>query len=316
MPLKRAVSISLGSSKRNSAVELELLGQRVVIERIGTDGDMDRAAELYRQLDGVVDAFGVGGTDLGLTVDGKYYTLHSITPLVRHVRQTPIVDGSGLKNTLERRVAAYIESQIGAPRPRRVLMTSGADRWGMAMSFFDSGYECIIGDLMFGLGLPIPLRSAAAIKRVAAVVMPVVSRLPFEWLYPTGDKQDLNTPRFGQWYDWATVIAGDCHFIKRFMPARLDGKIICTNTTTPDDVAAFRATGASYLVTTTPRLEGRSFGTNMMEAMLIALSGERRPLTAAELTDWIDRLGFHPQIEQLNPTGPTVDESVMSVVAG
>lgn len=314
--MKRAVSISLGSSKRNSAVELNLLGQRISIERIGTDGDMERAAQLYRELDGRVDAFGVGGTDLGLTVDDKTYTLHSITPLIRHVRQTPVVDGSGLKNTLERRVATYMESQIDVPRPRRVLLTSGADRWGMATSFFDSGYECVIGDLMFGLGLPVPLRSPAAIKRVAAVIMPVVSRLPFEWLYPTGDKQDQNTPRFGKWYDWATVIAGDCHFIKRFMPACLDGKIICTNTTTPDDVAAFRATGAGYLVTTTPRLEGRSFGTNMMEAMLIALSGERRPLTADELTEWIDRLGFHPHIERLNPTSPAVDESATSTVTG
>ena len=38
--MKRAVSISLGSSKRNKAVEVDLLGERVSIERIGTDGDM------------------------------------------------------------------------------------------------------------------------------------------------------------------------------------------------------------------------------------------------------------------------------------
>ncbi len=299
--MKRAVSISLGSSKRNSAVELDVLGERVCIERIGTDGDMERAAQMYGELDGQVDAFGVGGTDLGLTVDGKYYTLHSVAPLVRHVRQTPVVDGSGLKNTLERDVAAYMEAQIGPPSPRRVLMTSGADRWGMAMSFLDLGYEGIFGDLMFGLGLPLPLRSAAAIKRIAALILPVVSRLPFEWLYPTGEKQEINTPKFGQWYDWATVIAGDCHFIKRFMPPRLDGKIICTNTTTAADVAAFRAAGVRTLVTTTPRFEGRSFGTNMMEAMLVAVSGEGRKLTDAELRAWVDRLGFRPTIEELNP---------------
>lgn len=298
--MKRAVSISLGSSKRNSAVELELLGERVCIERIGTDGDMERAAELYRELDGVVDAFGVGGTDLGLTVGDTYYRLHSISPLVRHVRATPLVDGSGLKNTLERRVAPYMDEHIAEDlHPRRVLLTSGADRWGMAMSFFDSGYEGVFGDLMFGLGLPIPLRSPTAIRRVAAVLIPVVSRLPFAWIYPTGEKQEKNTPKFGQWYDWATVIAGDCHFIKRFMPPRLDGKVICTNTTTPADVETFRKAGVRYLVTTTPRFEGRSFGTNMMEAMLVAVSGQGRKLTEAELNALIDRLAFHPTIEPL-----------------
>ena len=301
--MKRAVSISLGSSKRNSAVELDLLGKRVCIERIGTDGDMERAAQLFGELDGRVDAFGVGGTDLGLTVGDKFYKLHSVAHLIRYVRQTPVVDGSGLKNTLERRVAPFMDAQIGpALLPRRVLMTSGADRWGMSMSFMDSGYEGVFGDLMFGLGLPIPLRSAAAIRRVAALILPVVSRLPFEWIYPTGEKQEHNTPKFGDWYAWATVIAGDCHFIKRFMPARLDGKIICTNTTTADDVASFRAAGARYLVTTTPRLEGRSFGTNMMEAMLVAAAGKGRRLTDVELNDWINRLGFQPTIEPLNDT--------------
>jgi len=42
--MKRAVSISIGSSKRNKAVEATLLGQNVIIERIGTDGDMEAAA--------------------------------------------------------------------------------------------------------------------------------------------------------------------------------------------------------------------------------------------------------------------------------
>ena len=181
--MKRAISISLGSSKRDSTVELELLGQRVCIERRGTDGDMARAAALYAELDGQVDAFGVGGTDLGLTVDNKYYTLHSVAPLVRGVRQTPIVDGSGLKNTLERQVAPYMDSHIegAALQPRRVLMTSGADRWGMSMSFMENGYEGVFGDLMFGLGLPLPLRSAAAIKRVAALILPVYAFV--RWLH-------------------------------------------------------------------------------------------------------------------------------------
>ena len=41
--MKKAVSISIGSSKRNKAVEVTLLGEKVSIERIGTDGDMEAA---------------------------------------------------------------------------------------------------------------------------------------------------------------------------------------------------------------------------------------------------------------------------------
>jgi len=50
--MKRAVSISIGTSKRDKSVEIELLGEKILIERIGTDGDMEKAAQLYKELDG------------------------------------------------------------------------------------------------------------------------------------------------------------------------------------------------------------------------------------------------------------------------
>jgi hypothetical protein len=84
------------------------------------------------------------------------------------------------------------------------------------------------------------------------------------------------------------------------MPDDLTGKVIVTNTTTPDDVETFRKARVKYLVTTTPVLEGRSFGTNMMEAALVAVSGKRRPLTLPELSEMIETLGFEPQLQELN----------------
>ncbi len=111
--MKRAVSISIGSSTRNKAVEIELLGEKVSIERIGTDGDMEKAAQLYKELDGKVDAFGVGGADLGLQVADKWYPLYSVQPMVRFVQKTPLVDGAGLKNTLENKLASFIDEKIG-----------------------------------------------------------------------------------------------------------------------------------------------------------------------------------------------------------
>jgi len=299
--MRRAVSISIGSSKRNKTIELELLGQKVLLERIGTDGDMEKAARLYGELDGKVDAFGVGGADLGLMVDNRWYPLYSVLPMVRFVKQTPIVDGTGLKNTLEGKVATVLEREIGPYlQPKRAFLTAGADRWGMTRAFVDAGYECIFGDLMFSVGLPIPLRSVRSLKVLAALLMPVMGRLPFSWLYPTGEKQEQRVPKFEKYYLWAMVLAGDCHYIKRHMPDRLDGKVIVTNTTTPEDVDIFRQAGVKYLMTTTPILEGRSFGTNLMEAALIAAAGKGRKLTNAELDEALTQLGFEPQLQELN----------------
>lgn len=301
--MKKAVSVSIGSSKRNKAVEVTLLGEKVSIERIGTDGDMEAAALKFKELDGTVDAFGVGGADLGAIVDGKWYTLHSVTPMVRFVKKTPLVDGGGLKNTLENKAPAFLDKKIGDyinSHGRKVLVALGTDRWGLSQAFADAGYEIVFGDMMFGLDIPIALHKISHLKTMAAIMMPIASRLPFEWIYPTGEKQEKRTPKWGKYYAWATVIAGDCHYIKRFMPDDLQGKVIVTNTTTPQDVEDFRKAGVKYLVTTTPVLEGRSFGTNMMEAAMVAVSGKERPLTWDELSEMLDKLGFEPQIQELN----------------
>lgn len=299
--MKRAVSVSLGSSKRDKAVEIELLGEQVSIERIGSDGDMEKAAQLYKELDGKVDAFGVGGADLGVMCDDKWYPLHSVKPMVRFIKETPVVDGTGIKNTLENQAAPFIEAKIGDyVREKKAFFTLGADRWGLTTSFIDAGYECVFGDLMFGLGLPFPVRSVRSLKTLAAIMMPIAGRLPFDWIYPTGEKQEERDPKWEQYYQWAAVIAGDCHYIKRHMPERLEGKIITTNTTTPSDVELFKSAGVKYLVTVTPVLDGRSFGANMMEAALIAVSGKGRVLTNEELREMLDKLGFEPQLQELN----------------
>lgn len=301
--MKRAVSVSLGSSRRDKSVEVELLGEKVRIERIGTDGDMEKAARLYQELDGKVDAFGVGGADLGLTVDQKWYPLHSVKPMVRFIEKTPVVDGAGLKLTLENGAAAIINTKIPdhiTQHGKQALIMTGTDRWGLARSFLDEGYKCVFGDLMFSLGIPFPIRSARQLKFLAAILIPVASRLPFKWIYPTGEKQEERKPKHTDIFHWATVTTGDCHYIKRYMPHNMDEKVVVTNTTTPEDTQLFQKSGVKYLITTTPVLEGRSFGTNMMEAALTAVSGKKRPLTRAEINQLLNQLNFQPQLQVLN----------------
>ena len=80
----------------------------------------------------------------------------------------------------------------------------------------------------------------------------------------------------------------------------LAGKTIITNTTTEENRALLRKRGVERVITTTPRYEGRSFGTNMMEAAMIAISGKERVLTHDELSELLDQLNFEPQIQELN----------------
>lgn len=298
--MKRAVSISLGSSERDKAVEVELFGEKISIERRGTDGDIAKATALFTELDGKVDALGVGGIDLWVEVEGKKHPLTAAHKLVKNVHKTPVVDGGGLKNTLEGQVVKVLIAELGPSYANgRCLLTAAVDRFGMTRAFFEQKYEVVCGDLMFALDIPIPVRTMGQLRLLSTLMLPIVGRLPISVLYPTGDKQNQIIPKFGKWYAWATVIAGDCHYIKRHMPDDLSGKVIVTNTTTPKDMEMFKQRGVKYVMTTTPQMDGRSFGTNMLEAALTAVAGKNRPLTYAELDEMIKQLDLKPTLHTL-----------------
>ncbi len=298
--MKRAVSVSLGSSERDKTVEITLLGECVSLERQGTNGDIDQAIARFTRLDGQVDALGVGGIDLWLQLGNRRFPIRDAQRLVKNVRRTPVVDGGGLKNTLERQVAQVLAQELGERYARgRVLITVGVDRYGMALSFAAQGYELALGDLFFGLGVPVALRNMRQLHLMARLLLPIATQLPLKFLYPTGEKQNEIIPRFTQWYQWADVIAGDCHYIRRHMPPDLTGKVIVTNTTTEKDMALFRQRGVTHVLTTTPLLNGRSFGTNMMEAALTAVAAKNRPLTHAELDEMLRQLAMKPTVHKL-----------------
>lgn len=77
--------------------------------------------------------------------------------------------------------------------------------------------------------LPIPIRSPQTLKRVARVLMPVVSLTPMELLTPTGEKKDRNQPRWHKQWAWASAVGGDLLYIRTTMPLDVSGKVISTN---------------------------------------------------------------------------------------
>lgn len=301
--MKRVVSVSLGSSARDKRVETEILGERFVIERIGTDGDMARYRTLVEQLDGRVDAIGMGGIDLYLQAGASRYQIRDAARLIRGVSRTPVVDGGGIKNSWEKYVILeYLPKEAGFSfAARRVLQVSSVDRYGMAEAFVQAGARVLFGDFYFALGLPIPMRSLTTVRLLAACLLPVLTKLPFQLLYPTGAKQERNAPRFGGLFRWAEVLAGDFHFIRRYMPEDLAGKVVLTQTITADDTAELRRRGVRTLITMAPEMDGRSFATNVLEGIVVALAGRRNgDLRPEEYVQWLLRAGFRPRVDSLS----------------
>jgi len=301
--VKRVVSVSIGSSKRDHYVETEIMGEKFIIERIGTDGDIQKAIELIKKIDGKVDAIGMGGIDLHIWAGDRPYAFRAALPIKKAAKITPIVDGSGLKNTLERRVIIYLHNNgIIDFAKKKVLVTCGMDRFGMAESLECCGADMILGDLMFALGINIPLHSLKSLHRVAAVLAPIVCQLPFRLVYPVGKEQNKNVGnKFAKRFNNAEIVAGDFLYIKKFMPDDMKNKIIITNTVTKEDVDQLKARGVGLLITTTPEFNGRSFGTNVMEGVVISLlKTNKKEGKLSEYDEILNRLDLKPRVEYLN----------------
>jgi hypothetical protein len=220
---------------------------------------------------------------------------------MRYAKKTPWVDGSGLKHTLERETVAWLQDtgQLDF-RDKRVLLMSAVDRFGMGEAIAQRAKQVVYGDILFGIGLPIAIRKWSTVRWLGRLLLPIITRLPFQWFYPTGEKQEVNTPKHRKYFEWADVIAGDWHYIRRYMPERLDGKIILTTSSRTKEVELLQSRGAAMLITTTPEIQGEAFATNVMEAALVALL-EKRPdeLTPGDYLRTLKELGWKPGIRQL-----------------
>ncbi len=299
--MKRVVSVSLGTSKDDKAHEVEILGTTFKIERIGTDGNLQRFARMFTDLDGKVDALGVGGADIYVVIGDRRYTFRQIADLIKGAKITPVVDGSGLKHTLERETVNSLQRDgIVDFSKEQVLLVSAVDRYGMAQALDATCPNVVYGDLMFGIGLPIRIRSYATVKLIGAISLPIITRLPFKWFYPTGEKQDQRAPKFSWAFEEATLICGDKHFIRRYAPQDLTGKTILTQSVRKSDIDWLAKSGARRIITTTPIMGGETFATNVMEGVLVTLLGKRpAELTSKDYLEVLDRLDWKPNVIEL-----------------
>ncbi len=299
---KKVVSVSLGSSKRDSKVEIEMMGIPFILQRVGTDGDFERAKNLIRDLDGEVDAIGLGGIDLYLVTGIKRYVVKDAKKLADVAKVTPVVDGAFLKHALEREAILQLQREgLVDFKGMKVLQVSAVDRIGMASALGSLAKEIVYGDLMFAFGFPIPMRSMRAVNFLGFLFLPLICRLPFKMLYPTGAEQEKpGKPRFPQYFQWADLIAGDFHYIRRYAPPELPGKIVLTNTTTPADVEWLRQKGVKMLITTTPAIQGRSLGVNVWEGVVVSLLGKRaEEISEEEYIETMRKIGWAPRVEML-----------------
>ena len=107
--MKKILSISLGSESRNHSIVHEFLGEQCEISRIGFNADIDKAIAAYKEYDGKVDAFGVGGIEFYLGVGEKRYYFREANQIRAAIQKSKVGDGNGIKGILVKRALKAIE---------------------------------------------------------------------------------------------------------------------------------------------------------------------------------------------------------------
>jgi len=277
-------------------------GHHFHVRREGTNGDFNLLKRRLVELDNDPDiaAIGLGGIDLFLNAADRTYWFRETKPLKKLVRNKALVDGSGLKGVVEADTVRYLKDELNLEiTDKKILVTSAVDRWGLAMAFYDSDANTDFGDLYYVLGIRKILQSRKVLTRAVRIAAPIAINLPFSWLYPSGSDHNSQPTRHAwtdRLYHDYDIIAGDFKYITKYMPPELEGIWVITNTTTEADIEFLRERGVGKLITTTPRLKGRSFGTNVMEALLVASVDETKALSPERYLELMEEFDLRPSI--------------------
>lgn len=294
------VSVSLGSAARDHEARVEVGGQRFLVRRVGTDGDVAAAARLVRSLDGRVAAIGLGGVNLSVGLGERRYHLPQGQYLAAQARATPVADGSLWKAVVEPCAVGVLACRGLALAGRTALVSSVLDRDPLARTLQAHGCRVLAGDALYALGLPILFPSLRTFSLAARLTMPLLRRVPIQRLYPLGPRQELEATGPSRLFAGIDVLAGDFHLIRRLLPESLAGKAIIASTFTPADLDLLRRRRLAEIAALAPPLGDRGFGANVWEAMVAAAAG-RRPaeLPSADLLAFWRAAGG-PWLEMLN----------------
>ena len=300
--MKRCLVIHLGGENENFTAVLG--DRRVEVLRRGCDRDLDRARALVLEHDGKVDAIGFDGIPLDLELGGAHRRYRIGRELAASATETPVVDGGGVRAGLERwSVVLANRAEPGIFSQKRVLMVPGVNHVGLAnalgrltprVHYYDPEIFFHLPDVR-GVGSPQTLGTADA------PTLEALKDAPLDKISPPSDARPRRATAHFRWVD---VIAGDAAMIRQCAPTDLRKKTVVVPCATDEDVADFRARGASILIALMPSVEEGSplarHSAAVIEAVLVALREDRSaPLTEDSYLNLMAEISWSPYIRYL-----------------
>ena len=292
--MKQVVSISLGSSANNYEFQTTFMGQKFKIQRIGTNGDYDKAVDLLIQLDAETDAFGLGSVKLPKP-EKKNRLVNAAAGLLNYVKdddsnkiaklrsrlKAPVTTGDHLiKVAHEWAIRSLQFEHTGYFNNARVLFLSGMLNFHMASVMSDFTENMMFADPILENGISKFIHSFKDLELYAKGAHDLLKWVPSKrltasafplkkWnrhiIHKAMQKAHIIVVPYPNFYDYV----GDC------TPEELGGKTIITTTAYDDRIEFLKNQGVDVIIDTTPKLLKRVVGVNVQEALVIAALGKK-----------------------------------------
>lgn len=288
-------------------LNVTFLGEEIKIIARSCDGDPEQTKKIVAEYDGKVDAIGLHGQPATLQL-GPAQVPHDIGATIPGVaKQTPVVDGSGIRAGLERwGVLLADRAQPGIFSRKRVLMVPGMNHNGMIQALERHSTNIDFADPFVYFGLPrMPgVGSGATLNQASHVQVDRLKEAPFRRIYPQRGEPQRERPPMP--FHVADILAGDIAPILRYAPEDLKHKTIVVNYADEADVEELRKRGAAIVVTLLPSLDAGDdlarWPASTIEAILAALRKDpSAPLTEDTYLDMLADLQWTPAIRYLQP---------------
>ena len=151
--MKEIAVIHIG--ERNADETVSLLGEDVLVHYCATSGDAERAKQLIAEYDGKVDCIALDGFPSMLQL-GSAQRPHEVgSTLPGLAKQSPIVDGSGIRGGLERWAVILADrAQPGIFAEKQTLFAPGLNHSGITQALLRRSKAVRYADPVIYFGLP------------------------------------------------------------------------------------------------------------------------------------------------------------------
>ncbi len=276
--MKQIVSISLGPATSDYAFDMEFMGQDFHVKRLGTDGDMDKAAGMMLQWQGKAAAIGLGGLKFPYHVGpsrSRQAYLEKLERLTSKI-SIPVTTGRALRKVAHDWTVRDLQFELANFFTNaRVLFFSGLTDYLIAKVMSEFTDNLVFADPILKNGISKFLNSLNDLemyangahevlkwvpsKRLTSSVLPIRSWNGYIIRKAMQDAHIIVVPHYG--------------FFKYLEDSGLEelgGKTVITSCAYDDRVAFLKDRGVDVIIDTTPKILENVVSFNVLEALILA----------------------------------------------